>query len=157
MNIEQRPIGAIKPYENNPRLNDSAVDAVAESIRAYGFRQPIVVDADGVIVVGHTRWKAAQALGLAVVPVHVATDMTQDQARAYRVADNRTALIAEWDTALLPIELKAIADSGIDPALLGFDADELAALLGGVQGMNDGDPDAVPQPPDEATTKPGDL
>ncbi|MCA9282251.1 MAG: ParB N-terminal domain-containing protein [Phycisphaeraceae bacterium] len=157
MNIEQRPIGAIRPYENNPRLNDSAVDAVAESIRAYGFRQPIVVDADGVIVVGHTRWKAAQALGLAVVPVHVATDMTQDQARAYRVADNRTALIAEWDTDLLPLELKAIADSGIDPTLLGFDADELAALLGGVQGSGDGDPDAVPAPPDEATTKPGDL
>ncbi|MCA9307518.1 MAG: ParB N-terminal domain-containing protein, partial [Phycisphaerales bacterium] len=157
MNIEQRPIGAIRPYENNPRLNDNAVAAVAESIRAYGFRQPIVVDGNGVIVVGHTRWKAAQALGMTEVPVHVATDLTQDQARAYRVADNRTALIAEWDAALLPLELKAIADSGIDPALLGFDADELAVLLGGVQGAGDGDPDAVPQPPDEAITKPGDL
>ena len=72
MNIELRLLAEIKPYEKNPRLNDAAVDAVAESIRRFGFRQPIVIDADGVIVVGHTRWKAAVKLGLEQIPVHVA-------------------------------------------------------------------------------------
>lgn len=90
MQVEQRPLAEIRPYENNPRDNDAAVDAVAESIRRFGFRQPIVVDAEGVIVVGHTRWKAAQKLGLQTVPVHVATDLTPEQIRAYRIADNKT-------------------------------------------------------------------
>jgi len=75
MKIELRPLAEIKPYEKNPRINDAAVDAVAESIRRFGFRQPIVVDAEGVIVCGHTRWKAAQKLGLDRAPVHVAKDL----------------------------------------------------------------------------------
>ena len=74
MKIELRPIDAIKPYDRNPRKNDQAVEAVATSIREFGFRQPIVVDKDGVIIVGHTRWKAAKQLGLKRAPVHVATD-----------------------------------------------------------------------------------
>jgi ParB-like chromosome segregation protein Spo0J len=94
MNVELRPPAAIKPYEKNPRDNDEAVNAVAESIRRFGFRQPIVVDADGVIVCGHTRWKAVQRLGFAVVPVHVASDLTPEQIRAYRIADNKTAELA---------------------------------------------------------------
>jgi len=91
MEIELRPLVEIKPYEKNPRLNDAAVEAVARSIREFGFRQPIVVDADGVIVVGQTRYKAAQQLGLKQVPVHAARELTPEQARAYRIADNATA------------------------------------------------------------------
>ncbi|MBK9126298.1 MAG: ParB N-terminal domain-containing protein [Phycisphaerales bacterium] len=157
MNVELRPLAEIKPYEKNPRINDAAVDAVAESIRRFGFRQPIVVDEAGVIVCGHTRWKAAQKLGLEQVPVHVARDLTPEQIRAYRIADNKTAELAEWNLDLLPIELAELQGAGIDWSLLGFDADELAQLLdpGVKQGLTD--PDEIPEPPDEAITQPGDL
>jgi len=157
MNVELRPRAEIKPYEKNPRVNDAAVDAVAESIRRFGFRQPIVVDGDGVIVCGHTRWKAAQKLGLDKVPVHVARDLTAEQIRAYRIADNKTAELAEWNLELLPIELAELQSAGIDWSLLGFDQDELAKLLdpGVKQGLTD--PDDVPAPPDEAITQLGDL
>jgi DNA modification methylase len=157
MKIEYRPLAEIKPYDKNPRDNDAAVDAVAESIRRFGFRQPIVVDKAGVIVCGHTRWKAAQKLGLAEVPVHVARDLTPEQIRAYRIADNKTAELAEWSLDLLPIELAELQGVGIDWSLLGFDSDELAQLLD--PGVKPGltDPDDVSAPPDEATTQRGDL
>ena len=157
MNVELRPLAAIKPYEKNPRINDAAVDAVAESIRRFGFRQPIVVDEGGVIVCGHTRFKAAQKLGLAEVPVHVARDLTPAQVRAYRIADNKTAELAEWNFELLPIELAELQGAGIDWSLLGFDQDELAMLLdpGVKAGLTD--PDEVPEPPDAAITQPGDM
>jgi len=155
--IQVRKIDTIRPYEANPRINDDAVDAVAASLREFGFRQPIVVDTEGVIVCGHTRWKAAHKLGLTKVPVHVARDLTPEQIRAYRIADNKTADLAEWDMELLPIELAGLQDAGIDWSLLGFDAEELARLLdpGVTQGLTD--PDEVPEPPDEAITQPGDL
>ena len=105
MHVEMWPLSRIKPYPGNPRINDDAVDAVAAYIREYGFLQPIVVDQDYVIVVGHTRWKAAQKLGLEKVPVHVAKDLTPAQIKAYRIADNQTATIAEWDYDQMPIEL----------------------------------------------------
>lgn len=157
MKIDLRPIQSIKPYAGNPRLNDDAVGAVAKSIREFGFRQPIVVDADGVIICGHTRYKAAQHLGLEKVPVHVATDLTPEQIKAYRIADNQTASLAEWNYDLLPIELADLQACNYDLGLLGFDADALAELLD--PGVRDGlcDPDEVPAPPDEATTRPGDL
>ncbi|MFO0826717.1 MAG: DNA modification methylase [Phycisphaerales bacterium] len=157
MKIELRPLADIRPYEQNPRINDGAVDAVAHSIREWGFRQPIVVDGDGVIVCGHTRWKAAQRLGLAKVPVHVAKDLAPEQVRAYRIADNKTAELAEWDMDLLAVELGALKELDVDLASLGFDEDELAKLFAGdiKEGLTD--PDAVPAPPDEATTRPGDL
>ncbi|MEK6799557.1 MAG: ParB N-terminal domain-containing protein, partial [Planctomycetota bacterium] len=157
MKIELRPLAEIKPYEKNPRLNDGAVDAVAESIRRFGFRQPIVVDGEGVIVCGHTRWKAAHKLRLEKVPVHVARDLTPEQIKAYRIADNKTAELAEWNLDLLPIELAELNGVGLDWSLLGFDADELAMLLdpGVKHGLTD--PDDIPEPPDEATTQPGDL
>ena len=84
MKIEQRKLVDVTPYEHNPRLNDQAVDAVAASIEEFGFRQPIVVDPEGVIIVGHTRFKAAQKLGLEKVPVHVARGLTEAQIKAYR-------------------------------------------------------------------------
>ncbi|MEZ6152368.1 MAG: ParB N-terminal domain-containing protein [Pirellulaceae bacterium] len=157
MKIEFWPITKPRPYPGNPRINDGAVDAVAISLREFGFRQPIVVDTDGVVVCGHTRLKAAQKLGLDKVPVHIATDLTDDQIRAYRIADNQTATIAEWNMDLLPIELSELKAANYDLGMLGFDAEELARILGGE--MNDGecDPDEVPLPPDEAVTQPGDL
>lgn len=95
MKVELRKLSDIKPYENNPRINGQAVDAVATSIREFGFRQPMVVDENSVIIVGHTRWKAAQKLGLEKVPVHVAKDLTPAQIKAYRIADNKLAELAE--------------------------------------------------------------
>ncbi|MDX2199600.1 MAG: DNA modification methylase [Phycisphaerae bacterium] len=159
MKIELRPLAAVRPYEKNPRDNEAAVDAVAESIRQFGFRQPIVVDGDGVIVCGHTRWKAAQQLGLDKVPVHVARDLTPEQIRAYRIADNKTNELATWDMELLPLEIAELRDAGIDWSLLGFDADDLAKLFDAADGVKAGltDPNDVPAPPDAATTQPGDL
>ena len=157
MEIQLREVIEIRPYEHNPRQNDQAVDAVAASLKEFGFRQPIVVDTDGVIIVGHTRLKAAQKLGLAKVPVHVARDLTPEQIKAYRIADNQTATLAEWNMELLPIELKDLQAMNFDLGLLGFSADELAPLLApeGTVGLTD--PDAVPEPPDAATTKRGDV
>lgn len=159
MKVVQKNITEITPYENNPRINEGAVEAVAESIRRFGFRQPIVVDEDGVIICGHTRHKAAQLLELAHVPVHVATDLSPEQIRAYRIADNKTGELASWDMDLLPIEIAELQESGIDWSLLGFDSDDLARLMAGDEGVSEGltDPDDVPEPPDEPMTKPGDL
>src|SRR5262249_47581131 len=112
MQIEIRPIDSIKPYENNPRHNEAGIDAVAASLREFGWRQPIVVDKDDVIVVGHTRYFAAQKLGLTQIPVHVARDLTPAQARAYRIADNQTATLSSWDDDKLPIELMALQQEG---------------------------------------------
>jgi DNA modification methylase len=157
MNIELRPLASIRPYERNPRLNDNAVDAVLASIQEFGFRVPIVIDADGLIVCGHTRWKAAQKLGIESVPVHVATDLSPEQIRAYRIADNRTAELSTWNYELLPIELEELQACNYDLGLLGFDEDELAKLLD--PGVKDGlcDADQIPEPPDEAITQAGDL
>jgi len=157
MKIEMRSLSGITPYPGNPRINDDAVAAVAASIKEYGFRQPIVVDSEGVIIVGHTRYKAAHLLRLEKVPVHVAKDLTPEQIKAYRIADNKTAELAEWNFDLLPIELGELQGMNYDLNLLGFDQDELAKLLD--PGIQDGlcDPDDVPEPPDEATTRPGDL
>jgi len=155
--VELRPIDAIKPYEGNPRVNDQAVDAVAASLKEFGFRQPIVVDGDAVIIVGHTRWRAAHKLGLAKVPVHVAKDLSPEQAKAYRLADNQTNTLAEWDFELLPIELKDLQAADYNLGLLGFDDKELAKLLDGEVSEGLTDPDEVPEPPDEATTRRGDI
>ena len=157
MQVELRDIDSIRPYDKNPRINDHAVDAVAASLKEFGFRQPIVVDADGVIICGHTRYKAARKLGLAKVPVHVAKDLSPQQVKAYRLADNKTAELAEWNMDLLPIEIKDLQAADFDLSLLGFDTDELAKILDpdGTQGLTD--PDDVPAPPDQAITRPGDL
>jgi len=155
--VELRDIQTIRPYESNPRLNDQAVEAVAKSLREFGFRQPIVVDGEGIIVCGHTRYKAAQKLGLKQIPVHVATDLTPAQVKAYRIADNQTATLAEWNYDLLPLELKDLQGMSFDLDLLGFSAEDLGALLAppGNEGLTD--PNAVPLPGDEAITKPGDI
>lgn len=157
MQIETWPIDRPQPYDKNPRLNDDAVEAVARSIQEFGFRQPIVVDEDGVVIIGHTRLKAAKKLGLTEVPVHVARGLAPEKVKALRLADNKTAELAEWNLELLPIELAELQGMDFDLGLLGFDQDELAKLLD--PGAQDGlcDPDEIPLPPDEAITKPGDL
>lgn len=157
MKIELRDIQTIQPFEKNPRINDPAVEAVANSLRTYGFRQPIVVDKDGVIVCGHTRWKAARSLSIAKVPVHVAKDLTPEQIRAYRIADNKTAELSEWDMDLLTVELGELRELNIDIASLGFDEDDLAKIFSGDMKVGNVDPDSIPSAPDEATTRPGDL
>jgi len=157
--VQLRSIDGIKPYERNPRLNDNAVDAVAASLQEFGFKQPIVVDSNGVIIVGHTRWKAARKLGLAKVPVHVAKDLTPEQVKAYRIADNKTGELAGWDFDILPIELAELQQGGFDLDKLAFDEEELGMLLNGGNELKNGltDPDEVPEPPDEAITRRGDI
>lgn len=119
MNIVEKRLDEIRPYANNPRKNDEAVEAVANSIREFGWKQPIVVDADGVIIVGHTRYKAAQMLGLKTVPVLVADDLSNDKVKAYRLADNKTNELAEWDLSALETELAQI---DMDMSGFGFDS-----------------------------------
>lgn len=111
MKVQELKLSEIKPYEGNPRKNEQAVDRVAESIRMFGPRQPIVVDADKVIIAGHTRYYAALKLGLDTFPVHIAKDLTDEQARLYRIADNRTADFADWDFDKLRAELEALGAS----------------------------------------------
>ncbi len=157
MKVQLRSISTITPYEKNPRVNDGAVDAVAKSINEFGWRQPIVVDEQGVIVVGHTRLKAAVQLGLEKVPVHVATGLSQAQLKAYRLADNQSASIATWDDELLPLELNELKELDFDLDLLGFTNDQLAEIFSGDISEGQCDPDDVPEPPDAAITQPDDL
>lgn len=154
-----KPLADLRPYENNPRLNDGAVDAVAESIRTFGFRQPIVVDGEGIVIAGHTRLKAATKLGLAKVPVHVAKDLSPEQVRALRIADNKTGELATWDMDLLHIELADLQDAGIDWSMLGFEQSQLDALLAPAGSAGLTPPDETPDPPAEGdvVTRAGDL
>lgn len=157
MKTELWDLAQLKPYEQNPRINDAGVQALAKSIQAFGFRQPIVVDRDGVIVVGHTRWKAAQYLHLTQVPVHVAEDLTPEQARAYRIADNQTATLSDWHYDVLASELVGLQQVNFDLDLLGFTSDELARIIDPDPLAGLCDPDDIPAPPDAATTQRGDL
>lgn len=124
------PIADVVPYVRNPRKNTDAVAKVAASIREFGFRQPIVCDADMVVIAGHTRLQAAQSLGLKTVPVHIARGLSAAQATAYRLADNRTGQEATWDSNLLTTELTALVGLDFDLTLTGFNPDELARMLG---------------------------
>ena len=154
MEIEEWSVERLTPYENNPRINDGAVSAVRASIEEFGWRQPIVVDGEGVIIAGHTRYKAALEMGLEVVPVTVARDMTPEQVRAYRLADNRTHDLSEWSLPMLDAVLAEI--EGIDMSAFGFDLDVEALDLGtederperggAGMGMGSGDPKRVTCP-----------
>jgi DNA modification methylase len=153
MKVIEVKITDVTPYENNPRLNDGAVvDAVAASIREFGFRQPIVVDSDYVIIAGHVRWKAACKLGLCEIPVHIAS-MPPEKVRAYRIADNKIAECASWDMDKLVIELEDLTADSIDLSLLGFDDSELAKLLDLAEPEKDAD--AAPDLPENPVSIPG--
>lgn len=123
------PIDAVKPYPGNPRINDKAVAPVAASIKEFGFQQPIVVDKDNVVIVGHTRLAAAKSLGLTEVPVTVAHNLTEEQTKAYRLADNRTNQNADWDWSLVGEELRGLIDADFDLTLTAFNQEEIKKAL----------------------------
>jgi len=130
LTVEWWPVERPVRYARNARsCPEAAIAKVAGSLREFGFRQPIVVDEGGVVIAGHTRLLAAKRLGLTKVPVHVARDLTPQQVKAYRLADNRTAQETSWDLELLPLEIAELADLGYDLGVLGFDAEELTGLL----------------------------
>ncbi len=160
MQITNMKLSDIHPYEKNPRFNDEAVDVVASSIKEFGFKSPIIVDKDHVIICGHTRFSAAKRLGLTEVPCIVAADLTPEQVQAFRIADNKTGEIAEWNYDLLPIEVRELQEANFDLSLLGFDTEELDKLLnGGSDAITDGetDADAVPEVPEEAVSRRGEV
>lgn len=131
LKIEMRGLDSLIPYAKNPRKNEKAVDAVAQSIQQFGFKVPIVITAEGEIVAGHTRVLAARKLGLEAVPAVIASDLTPQQIKAFRIADNRSAEIAEWDYSLLDAELKDLAAEGFDVLQLGWKPGELEEFYGG--------------------------
>lgn len=130
MKVSLVPIETVIPYARNPRKNDgAAVAKVAASLKEFGFRQPIVVGPDNVVIVGHTRLKAAQSLGLQKVPVHVADNLTAAQVKAYRIADNRVAEESDWDSELLTLEIADLQLHDFDLELTGLDPEELDRAL----------------------------
>ncbi|MBI1704667.1 DNA modification methylase [Lactobacillus crispatus] len=150
MEVISKSIDEITPYINNPRNNDQAVDAVANSIKEFGWQQPIVVDKNMVIIVGHTRYKAAKKLKLDKVPVVVATNLTDEQAKAYRLADNKVGELADWNDDLLSDELAGIDD--IDMSDFGFDELDDHAELEDAK-----DDDFDEEPPEEPKSKMGQV
>lgn len=154
---EDIEIEKIIPYARNPRKNKSAIVKVAASIAEYGFKQPIVVDSEMVVIVGHARLEAAHALGLQKVPVHVAKNLTPIQAKAYRIADNRTHEEAGWDEELLALELEELQEAGFDLESTAFDTSELDALLTEFSDCNENDIESIPDMPEEPITKTGDI
>ena len=133
MKIIEKNLNELVPYENNPRKNDEAVDGVANSIKAFGFKVPIVIDKNNVIIAGHTRYKASQKLGLDKVPCIVADDLSDEQVKAFRLADNKVSEKSEWDIELLSLELD---DLDFDMSKFGFEEIqplEYEETAGGVQ------------------------
>lgn len=129
LDVRTVAIEKIRRYDNNPRRNAKAVAKVRASIEEFGWRQPIVADPDGVIIIGDTRYLAAVDMGLPAVPVHYATGLTAEKIRALRIADNRTHEEADWDEEKLNTELQALLDAGADLSTTAMDKDELAKLL----------------------------
>lgn len=149
MQIQYLKIDQITPYEKNPRKNEAAIAPVMESIKQFGFKSPIIVDKDNIIINGHTRYKAARRLGLDTVPVIIATDLTPEQVKAFRLADNKTAEFAEWDFDLLDEELKSLLD--FDMSVFGFEDPEE------VEEKEPEEDDYEPVPPPIPKTQPGEI
>lgn len=125
MQIIEKKVVDLIPYVNNPRKNDSAVDAVANSIKSFGFKVPIIIDSNNEIVTGHTRLKAAIKLGMDKVPCVIADDLSPEQIQAFRIADNKVAELAEWDEDKLRMEFESISNQ----MFTGFDLDEIESLF----------------------------
>lgn len=157
MKIKQVDISKVIPYARNPRKNDKAIAKVAASLKEYGWRQPIVVDSEMVIIAGHTRLEAARSLEMAKVPVHVAEGLTPAQVRAYRLADNRVSQEAEWSDELLALELSDLQDEDFDLSLTGFNDSELNELLSAAAGGGNTDDDEVPDAPEDPIAVKGDV
>lgn len=126
--IEYRTLDEITPYDRNPRQNEDAVQSVANSIRQFGFVVPIVVNADGVIAAGHTRYEAAKMMGLEEVPVVVASHLTPEQLNAFRLIDNKVSELAKWDLDMLSAEITALQNSGIEFTNYGWSQEEIDCL-----------------------------
>jgi DNA modification methylase len=157
MQIEQLPIGDLVPYARNSRVHSAAqVASVVESIRAFGFTSPVLIRDDGQIIAGHGRVMAAQKMGMAEVPCIRLGHLTDEQARAYVLADNKLSEMGTWDEELLALELKDLRDAGFELGLTGFSDDEIADLTY-VESTGNTDPDEVPAVQDEAVTQPGDV
>lgn len=124
MEIKQISLAELKPYRNNPRQNDKAIEAVANSIKEFGFKVPIVIDKNNVIVAGHTRVKAALSLGMTEVPCIVADDLTDQQIDAFRLADNKTAELADWDMDKLELEMMAFDEEYLSQFGFEFEFDD---------------------------------
>jgi site-specific DNA-methyltransferase (adenine-specific) len=157
MRIQQIDINLVKPYSNNPRkLTSKAIEKVAQSLKEFGFRQPIVVDSKNVIVVGHTRYQASRKLGYKTIPVTIIDNLTPEQVNAYRIADNRTNEEAEWDDELLALEIKDLEMKDFNLELTGMDKPEVDQILF-AEKQGNADDDEVPETPEEPITKPGDI
>lgn len=158
LEVTYRPIADLIPYAKNSRTHsDMQVAQIAGSIKEFGFTNPVLIDPDGGIIAGHCRVLAASKLGMAQVPTITLANLTDTQRRAYVIADNRLPLGALWDEEMLRVELEDLQAAAFDMSLIGFSADELADLLAepGTEGLTD--PDACPDVPPEAITKPGDV
>lgn len=156
--VQNLKIADLKPYPNNPRVNDEAVAGVVASIREYGFIGAIIVNRDLVIINGHTRVKAMKEIGAESIPAIVVDHLTPEQEKALRIADNKTGEVAKWDMDLLKAEMKALQEAGFDMGALGFDTSELDELLGGTADeMGETDPDDAPEAPEVAVSKPGEV
>ena len=125
MEIDKIPIAEIIPYDKNPRKNDTAVDIIAKSIKEYGFKVPIILDKDNVVITGHTRLKAAKKLGITEVPVLWADDLTPKQVKAFRIMDNKTHEYSYWDYDLLKSEVMELKEMKMDLDLIGFTPEEI--------------------------------
>ena len=135
MQITEKAITDIKPYANNPRKNKKAIEFVANSIKEFGFKQPVVIDINNEIIAGHTRLEAAKKLKLKTVPCILANDLTDEQVKAYRLADNKTAEFAEWDEDVLKLELLELQEADFDMVRFGFEDDNsLASNSSAVKG-----------------------
>ena len=155
------PIDSIRPYEKNPRLNDQAVDNVADSIKTFGFQSPIIVDENNEIICGHTRYKAAKKLGLLEVPVHVAKGLSDTQVKAFRIRDNKSSELAEWDTEILLDEILDIEAGGLTVVSTGFTEVEIQALRDSIAEnvVEEGEtnPDAEVEAPEEPVSVRGEI
>ena len=158
MEVRQREVARIIPYSRNPRkISAQAVDKVAASIREFGWRVPIVVDREGVVICGHTRLLAARKLGLSEVPVHVADNLTSEQIRAYRILDNRSHEESSWELDLLGLELLDLKAMDMDLGLTGFEYSEIDELLARASSAGLTDDGTVPELPENPVSIPGDL
>ena len=134
--ISYRDISEIHPYEHNPRNNDAAVEPVAQSIKNFGFRVPILIDREGTIIAGHTRYKAAHLLGMERVPCILVDDLSDEQVRAYRIADNKVAEASSWDEDILRIEMEALKALNVDLEQTGFTDLEVDGILREMQDVD---------------------
>ena len=125
-------VADLKEYENNPRINKKSIEKVADSIRSYGWKVPIVVDEDMIILAGHTRLSAAQLLGIEEVPVHIAKDLSEEQKTAFRIMDNKSHDYSEWDNKLLSVEFEKLLSSDFQLDMTGFNLEEINKITDGV-------------------------